>query len=91
MATLSVVGGLVVGLGLTELGAHHSLFSFLYRSVGESLQVGDAVVSTGFYSVFSLAAGLRAALLVYVVTILVSIYPAWRVSRMRPVEALRAT
>jgi ABC-type lipoprotein release transport system permease subunit len=91
VATLSVGVGLVLGLSLNRYGAHHSLFGFLYKSVGESLQIGDATVSTAFHTQFSLAAGLRAGALVYLVTLLVGLYPAWRISRMRPADALRAS
>jgi ABC-type lipoprotein release transport system permease subunit len=90
VATLSVAAGLALGLWLNHYGSSHSLFGFLYKSVGESLQVGDATVSTAFHTQFSLAAALRAAGLVYLVTLAVGLYPAWRVSRMRPADALRA-
>jgi ABC-type lipoprotein release transport system permease subunit len=90
VATLSVAVGLILGLALNQYGSHHSLFGFLYKSVGESMQIGDATISTAFHTQFSLAAGFRAGALVYLVTLLVGLYPAWRVSRMRPADALRA-
>jgi ABC-type lipoprotein release transport system permease subunit len=89
IATLSVMVGLVVGLSLTWWGSRNSLFD-MTKSVGESINFGGLVMGSAFKTRFSFSDGLAAARYVYVMALLVGLYPAWRVSRMRPVQALHA-
>jgi ABC-type antimicrobial peptide transport system permease subunit len=88
VATLSVAVGLAVGLTLTEIGSHRALIDYS-RSTGESIQYGGAVIRSAMRTRFSPVAGLRSAALVYAITLLIGLYPAWRVSRIRPADALR--
>ncbi len=89
VATVSVGLGLACGLAFTAYGAHHALLDFR-STLGESMELGGAVVKSALRTEFSPLSSLRSASYVYVVTLLVSLYPAWRVSRMRPADALRA-
>ena len=89
IASFSVVLGLVLGLSITWYGSHGSLFDWS-KSVGESLDLGGVVMSSAYRTRFSVLESLAAARYVYLMALLVGLYPAWRVSRMRPVDALRA-
>jgi ABC-type antimicrobial peptide transport system permease subunit len=89
IATVSVVFGLALGLGVNWYGSHNALLD-MTRSVGESISLGGVVMGSTFKTRLSIPEGLAAARYVYVMALLVGLYPAWRVSRMRPVEALHA-
>jgi ABC-type lipoprotein release transport system permease subunit len=89
IATVSVVFGLALGLGVNWYGSHHDLLD-MSKSVGESLNIGGVVMGSAFKTRLSIPEGLAAARYVYVMALLVGLYPAWRVSRMRPVDALHA-
>ncbi len=89
IATLSVALGLTLGLGLTWYGSHTALID-MTKTAGESVSFGGAVMGSAYKTRFSIADGLSAARYVYVMALFVGLYPAWRVSRMRPVDALRA-
>jgi len=90
IATISVAVGLTVGMYLTWLGSNGSLFDFS-KSMGESIDMGGSTMSTAFRTVFSWQNAVRSASIVYVVTLFIGLVPAWRVSRLRPAVALRAT
>ncbi|MFT3836757.1 MAG: ABC transporter permease [Myxococcaceae bacterium] len=89
IASISVVLGLTLGLSLTWYGQSHVMFD-MSKAVGESFAMGGMTVKSAFKTRFSLADGVAAARYVYVMAILVGLYPAWRISRMRPVDALHA-
>ena len=88
VATLAVAAGLSLGLLVTWVGSEHTLVD-LSRSLGESMEIGGTVLKSAFRTRFSVPAGLRAALVVYLITLAVGVYPAWRVSRGKVAEALR--
>lgn len=90
IATLSVVLGLMVGLSFTWFGSRSALLDFS-QQMGEGIEFGGTVIRAVFLTDFSPRAALLPALYVYLMALLVALYPAWRVSRMRPVDALRAT
>lgn len=90
IATLSVVLGLGVGLSFTWAGSRNALLDFS-QQMGEGIEFGGTVIRAVFLTDFSPREALMPALYVYVMALLVALYPAWRVSRMRPVDALRAT
>jgi ABC-type lipoprotein release transport system permease subunit len=90
IATVSAAFGLALGLWVLWYGSHNPIIDFSKAS-GESFEMGGAVVRSRILMHFNLIAALRAAVFVYVVTIIVGLYPAWRVSRMQPADALRAT
>jgi len=87
-ATLAVVIGLALGLTVTRAGSLTPLMDFS-DAMGESVEVGGLSVGTAFRTTFSVVAGLKASLWVYGMALLVGLYPAWHVARLRPVEALR--
>ena len=90
IASISVVVGLGLGLAVTYLGSEKALFDFS-KTYGESMQLGDATIRSAFKTKFLPLQGLEASGIVYLLTMLVGLYPAWRVARKQPAEALRAT
>ena len=90
IATLSVVLGLALGLAVTWVGSRGVLLDFS-EQMGEGIEYGGTVIRAAFLTEFSLRAALPAALYVYLMALLVALYPAWRVSRFTPVDARRAT
>jgi ABC-type lipoprotein release transport system permease subunit len=89
IATLAVALGLTLGLGVTWYGSTHVLFDFS-KTMGDGIDYGGATLKSAFSTQFSLPSALRAAAAVYVMSLLVGLFPAWRVSRMRPVAAIHA-
>lgn len=90
IATLSVTVGLTLGLWLTYVGSERALVDFS-QTAGESVEYAGAYLKTAFRMEFSPGAGLRAAALVYVVTLLVGLYPAYLIAKKQPAEALRSS
>jgi putative ABC transport system permease protein len=90
IATLSVVFGLALGLTITWYGSQDRGLYDMSKSVGESISFGGVVMGSVLKTRFSWSDALAAAKYVYVMAVLVGLYPAWRVSRMRPVQALHA-
>ncbi|MCC7074995.1 MAG: ABC transporter permease [Deltaproteobacteria bacterium] len=90
IATLSVVLGLAIGVGVSWVGSRTALLDFS-RQMGEGIEFSGAVLSAVFHTELSVRGVLLPALYVYVMALVVALYPAWRVSRLRPVDALRAT
>jgi ABC-type lipoprotein release transport system permease subunit len=88
IATLAVAGGLVLGLAVNWLFARHGILDYT-ESLGEAYEMGGAALSSVFKTRFSVARALEAAGIVWVLTALVGLYPAWRVSRLQPADALR--
>lgn len=90
IATLSVVLGLAIGVGVSWAGSRTALLDFS-QQMGEGIEFSGAVLSAVFHTELSVRGVLLPALYVYVMALVVALYPAWRVSRLRPVDALRAT
>jgi putative ABC transport system permease protein len=89
IATLSVILGLAIGVGVTWFGSKNTIMDFS-KEMGEGIEFGGATIAAAFSTELSVRGALLPALYVYVMAILVALYPAWRVSRMTPVDALRA-
>lgn len=89
VATLAVAAGAALGGLATWWFSEHAIT--LYTSIGESFEMEGMSLSTSFKTRFSLADLGRAATYVYVMALLVGIYPAWRVAKLSPAEALRHT
>ena len=90
IATISVAVGLSLGLALTWFGSERPLLDFS-KTAGESIELSGAFLRSALRTRFSVASGLKASALVYVLTLLVGLYPAWRISRQQPADSLRAT
>lgn len=88
IATMSVVVGLALGLGINAYGST-GLVDFSQK-MGEGIELGGAVMNAKMSTSFSLRESIGPAAYVYVMALIVGLYPAWRITRMRVVEALRA-
>jgi ABC-type lipoprotein release transport system permease subunit len=89
IATLSVVVGLVLGLGVDWFGSTHALLDYS-KQMGESIDMGGAVVTSSFKTEIAARDIVGPAVFVYVMALVVGLYPAWRISRMRVVDAIHA-
>ncbi|MBK7865015.1 MAG: ABC transporter permease [Archangiaceae bacterium] len=88
IATLSVVVGAAAGALLTW---HFSQSGFHITGGGESFQLEGATIGTLVKTRFNPWDVVRAASFVYVMALIVGIYPATRITRLQPAEALRRT
>jgi ABC-type antimicrobial peptide transport system permease subunit len=88
IATLSAAAGLALGMLITWYGSTHTVMDFTQK-MGEGMDMGGMTVKSAFRTAFSAAMSLKAAAYVYAMALLVGLYPAWRVTRMRPADALR--
>ena len=85
IATLSVVAGSALGTLLTW----HFSRTGVRVNAAESLQLGGVVLSTLVKTKFDPANVFKAATFVYAMALVVGLYPASRVTKLQPAEALR--
>lgn len=88
IATLSVVLGAAAGGLLTW---YFSTQGFRFMSGSEAFQMEGATVSTLVKTRFHLPDIFKAATFVYLMALVVGLYPASRITRLQPAEALRRT
>lgn len=89
IATIAVAAGAALGGFATWWFSEHAIT--LYTSIGESFEMDGLALSTSFKTRFSLTDLWHAATYVYVMALVVGIYPALRVVKLSPAEALRHT
>jgi ABC-type lipoprotein release transport system permease subunit len=89
IASISVAVGLSLGLLTTWVGSHHTLLD-MSRALGEGFEVGGSVLSSAFRTEFSVGPALAVSAMLYILTLVVALYPAWRVTKVLPAEALRS-
>lgn len=88
IACIAVVVGLALGLPVTAYGEQHGLMD--YRAeFGEVYEMSGVAMSMQIKTVFSVTRALQTSVLVWLLTVVVGLYPAWRVSRLEPSAALR--
>ena len=88
VALLSVAAGTALGLAAVWAGSDGSLLDF--SKTTESWDMGGTVLSARVSTAVAVGTTVRAAAMVFLLTTLVGIYPAWRISRLEPAKALRA-
>lgn len=88
VATLSVAIGAAAG---TALSWYFSRTGIRVNAATESYQFEGATISTLVKTRFAVADVLKAAGLVYAMALVVGLYPASRITRLLPAEALRRT
>lgn len=88
IATIAVAAGLALGLAVNAYGQAHGLVDYR-EGFGDVYEAGGLAMSMQLKTAFSVARGLQTAALVWVLTVLVGVYPAWRVSKLEPADALR--
>ena len=86
-AGLAVVIGLALGLSFTFAGTD-GLMDFT-DSMGETIEFSGMSIRAVFVTAFSVPDALKDSVWVFLMAILVGLYPAWRVVRMSPVDAIR--
>jgi ABC-type lipoprotein release transport system permease subunit len=91
IGTLGAALGLMVGLGLTWYGSRHALVDIGGATGGEAIEYGGTVLHSAVKTRFSPGEALKAASLVYVMALLTAVYPAWKVARLPPAQALRSS
>jgi ABC-type lipoprotein release transport system permease subunit len=89
IATISGLAGLCAGLLLTWYGSHHALMDI--GGSNGAIEYAGTVLRSGVKTRFSLGDALRAAGLVYLMALLVALYPAWKVARLPPARALHSS
>ncbi len=87
IATLSVVVGAIGGALLTWQFSKNGL----QLAGGESMQLSGATVSTLIKTKFNPMDIVKAASFVYAMALVVGLYPATRITRLMPADALRRT
>ncbi len=87
IGTMSAALGLGLGLFIMWYGSTHALMDM--KAVGEGFDVYGTTISTSFRTKFVPGDALKAALYVYVMALFVGLYPALRVTKLRPAEAVR--
>jgi ABC-type lipoprotein release transport system permease subunit len=88
IATLSAAGGALLGAWVTW---HFSHTGMNMGTGGESIQLQGSVIATTVKTKFNPADILKASTFVYVMALVVGLYPASRITRLQPAEALRRT
>lgn len=87
IATMSVILGASIGALLNWYFSHEAIT--LFTKIGESFELEGVSLSTAFKTRFVVTDIVRAAAYVYVMAVVVGLYPASRISRLEPAEALR--
>jgi ABC-type lipoprotein release transport system permease subunit len=90
IGTLGAALGLCAGLALTWYGSRYSLVNIGGATGGEAIEYGGTVLRSAVKTKFMPADALKAASLVYVMALLTAVYPAWKVARSSPAQALRS-
>jgi len=85
LATIAAVVGLIIGALFDYLLINYGLD---FSVNGEGLSYGGMRLSPRLYGVFEPQAVMNSIMALYIVTLLASIWPAWRASRLEPVEAI---
>jgi ABC-type lipoprotein release transport system permease subunit len=88
IGTLAVAFGALLG-GLATW--HFSRTGIRFLGASESIQMEGAIISSLIKTRFSLPEIAKAAIFVYLMALVVGLYPALRITRLQPAEALRRT
>ncbi|MFT3706617.1 MAG: ABC transporter permease [Archangium sp.] len=88
IATVSGLAGAALG---TFLSWYFSSHGVQISSTAESMDLGGATLSTLVKTRFNLADVIKASSFVYAMALIVGLYPAFRITRLQPAEALRRT
>ena len=85
LATIAALVGVALGAALDALLIHYGLD---FSIDGEGLSYGGVRLSPRLYGIFEWSAVTSSLGALYGVTLLAAIWPAWRASRLEPVEAI---
>jgi putative ABC transport system permease protein len=87
IATISGAMGFAAGMALTWYGSRHALMTI---GGGEAIEYAGTVLQSGVKTRSSFGAALPAAGLVYAMALAAALYPAWKVAKLPPAEALHS-
>ena len=90
IGTLGAVLGLCTGLALTWYGSSHPILDIGGKGGNEAVEFGGTALRSTIGTKFLPLDALKAASLIYVMALLTAIYPAWKVARSSPAQALRS-
>jgi len=88
IACIAVTGGLALGLLVNWWGEAHGLLDYT-GAIGSVYEAGGVAFSMKMHTAFSVPRALEASAVVWLLTVLVGVYPAWRVAKLHPADALR--
>lgn len=80
---LGIIIGIVVSYPLVTVGID------LSSRVGDSVQIGNTLNSAVLYGKYSIELIVSYALIAWIFSIFATIYPAWKLSTLKPIEAMR--
>jgi ABC-type antimicrobial peptide transport system permease subunit len=91
--TIGVLGGFI-GIAVGIMGSYSLTALIIHTSTSSSSSIsqfsqGVGGSSISYYPIISLSTLLIAMAVAVIVSIIAGIYPAWRASKMKPIEALR--
>lgn len=88
-ATIAVVVGLAVGVAASWAIGEYGLLDWRDQ-IGDGMDFAGSTISSVMRPELTVVKAIQASIIVWVLTLLVGLYPAWRVSRLLPADALRA-
>jgi ABC-type lipoprotein release transport system permease subunit len=80
---LGIILGIIVSYPLVTVGID------LSGRVGDSVQIGNTLNSAVLYGKYSTTLIASYALIAWLFSIMATIYPAWKLSTLKPIEAMR--
>ncbi len=89
IGAIGVALGSVAGVGITWACAEYGLLDWS-ESIGAGMDFAGSTMAMVIRPVLEPLPAVRAALVVWLLTLMVGFYPAWRVSRLCPADAVRA-
>lgn len=88
IGTMGALLGLSAGLALTWYGSSHPLLNIGGANAGEAIEFGGTALRSAIKTKFVPMDALKAASLIYIMSLVTALYPAWKVAKSSPAQAL---